>query len=188
MKLTTFLLLIVISCGCTSCGQRHNGESDSLSAQIVYHPHDCDTLLRCIQAEQNLSFKMFKQAFAQAEDRVKVDKSDEATLRFICLSLHARANSMQFRLGMQKLTQYIQTHPDMAPGLSGLQYLMQRINKERISGWSKNTKTSMENKGLMERNEQLELESEQNQARIQELLNQIDQLKNIENIIKNRER
>lgn len=188
MKSSIILLLIVISWGCTGCGQRHNSASDSLSAQIVYHPHDCDTLLRCIHAEQKLSPKMFKQAFAQAENRIKEDKSDEATLRFICLSLHARANSMQFRMGMQRLIQYIQTHPDMAPGLSGLQYLMQWINKERISGWSKNTKTSMEIKGLLERNEQLELESEQNQARIQELLNQIDQLKNIENIIKNRER
>ena len=95
---------------------------------------------------------------------------------------------------MDTLADYIKNHPDDA-NLQGIQVLMQRIEKEVTSKWAQSNKKSEEkegmeagNKELLERNEALEKGAVQDQERIRELQGQIEQLKNIENIIRKRER
>jgi hypothetical protein len=121
--------------------------------------------------------------------------TDADTLHLICLSLHGSATYKQFKAGTETLAKYIKEHPDAAATLQGIHLLMQRIDKEKIGKWAQSNKNldekeglEVENKELLERNEILEKAAEQNQVRIRELQQQIEQLKNIENIIKNRER
>ena len=73
--------------------------------------------------------------------------------------------------------------------------LLQRIDQEKIGKRAQSNKHTdereeleSENKELLERIETLEKNAVQDQDRIKGLQQQIEQLKNIENIIKNRER
>jgi len=160
---------------------------------IVSSPTEVDMILSCLAEHQKLSRKEFKLAYKTALAQV-ADGEQTNTLHLICLSLHEYASYKQFKFGMETLASYIKDHPDAAKGLQGIHVLMQRIDKEKIGKWAQSNKSldekeglEFENKELLERNEVLEKGIEQDQVRIKELQKQIEQLKNIENIIKNRE-
>ena len=122
-------------------------------------------------------------------------------LRFICLSLHAKADYKQFKQGANNLEQYIAEHPDSSGDIQGLKILVDRLDNEIMSKWSA-WKSLLEEKdelkvkvessrGKIEQNqilmEDLQRQHEQDQVLIEELQTQVEQLKNIENIIKKRE-
>ena len=79
--------------------------------------------------------------------------------------------------------------------MQGLLALLKQFDQERVARWvqQRNHREAQERlaaeKGQWtERITLLEQQAEQDQARIKELQQQIEQVKNIENIIKNRER
>ena len=168
---------------------------DQQTATVVFRPTDAEAVLSCVGAQRKMTRKEFKAAYAEAAERYVKSKGDADARNQICLSLHPYAGYKQFKEGMDQLSRYIQNHPDAAPGLQGIYLLMQRIDREKTIRWTQNNKTSdekegleSENKDLAERNELLEQAAAQDRNRVNELQNQIEQLKNIENIIKNRER
>lgn len=180
---------------------------------VVSPPTEASVLLSCLAEQQKLSRKEYRAAYKAASgDAAK--GTDAATLRLICLSAHEYANYKQFKSGMATLANYIKDHPEAArAGLEGVSVLMLRIEKEMAAKWALSSKleekeggeaekkevterpgtpqkegVEAENKELLERNEVLEKGAVQDQERIKELQRQIEQLKNIEHIIKNRER
>ena len=79
--------------------------------------------------------------------------------------------------------------------MQGLLLLMQRLDKEKAAKWNQQSRwieerdgLAEENKALLERNSQLEKTVAEDQGQIRDLQTQIEQLKNIENIIKHRDR
>lgn len=159
--------------------------SDQSEGLVISSPTDANMILSCHAEQQKLThgeFKaVYKNAFAQA-----ADGTDAAVLRLICLSLHDSASFKQLKSGTATLVNYIKEHQDAdSAGLVGIQLLMQRLEKELTVKWTQGNKKQLDEK---ERVEALEKGAVQDQKRIKELQNQIEQLKNIEHIIKDRER
>ena len=162
---------------------------------VVSRATEAQTILSCLVEHQPLSRKDYKAAYKTASAQAS-EGAEAATLRLICLSLHEYASYKQFKSGMATLANYSKGHPDAAAaGLEGIQVLMRRLEKEMTVRWAQSNKKlgekeglGGENKELLERNEALEKGAAQDQERISELQAQIEQLKNIDNIIKHRER
>ena len=188
MKLGTILTLFptaLLFNGCShiekqSAETRHGGD---LSLQ----KSPAETLLDCLQDHWDLSRKDYKIALKNAQKNHSSQKSEYNQLQLICLNIHPSARYSQFRDGIQQLSQYTEKHPQEQAGLTGLKYLLELIDRERILRWNLSSKYDAETKKLLERNQQLQKETEQEKERLKELNKQIDQLKNIETIIKNRE-
>lgn len=187
-----FLSAFLMS-GCAE-GYRKKGVSDQPKERIVMQASETETILACLAGNQKMSRQAYAAAYKAAFSSATREENDDV-LRLICLSLHQHASYKQFKDGMEALAGYAKTHPESAAGLQGLQLLMQRIDQEKIAKWSKSNKIldekeglEAENKELLERNEVLEKAAADDQVRIKELQKQIEQLKNIESIIKNRER
>lgn len=185
-------LLVLNGCG-GGLGQRSH--TDRQTPTVVFRPADSDTILSCLAESQKMSRKEFKTAYTRAQSQQGVSREDADTLRWICLNLHPLAGNRQFKEGMATLSRYIENHPEAASGLQGLYQVLQRAEREKTARWAQSSKISdekeslvSENRDLAERNAQLEQAAEQDRGRIDELQQQIEQLKNIENIIKNRER
>jgi len=186
-------LIIVLLSGVllNGCAGR---ESDQPKEKIVVQATDTDTTLSCLAENEKMSRKEFNSAYKTA--LVQAGRPEGADIpRLVCLSLNQQASYRQFKEGMEALSRYIKTHPESAPSLRGLALLIQRIDREKIVKWTQSSKSmdekeglEAENRELLERNETLEKSATQDQARIKELQQQIEQLKNIESIIKNRER
>jgi hypothetical protein len=142
----------------------------------------------------------FSANFKMAEDSITMG-NDRDKLNFICLSLHAKADYRQFKQGTRVLEQYIVEHPDSPGDIQGFQILIDRLDKEIITKWSAWKSLLEENdelkvkvessRGKLEQDrvliEKMQKQLVQDQALILELQNQIEQLKNIETIIKSRE-
>ncbi len=192
-----FLFFLVLSIsmlsGCAE-GFWKQHASDQSRATVVFYPTDANTILSCLTERRKMTHKEFGREYRTASKQATKGER-AASLRLICLSLHDHASYKQFKSGMKTLAAYMKVHPDDAASLQGIYQLMQRIDKEKIKKWNQGSKSSdekeeleAENTDLQERNEMLEQNASQDQVRIQELQKQIEQLKNIENIIKNRER
>ena len=194
MKTTIFVLCSAfVMAGCVAM-QRHAGELDNLlEPTVVFHATDGSSILSCLNDIGTLSRREFNRYFRKAETRFR-DGDDDDKLRFICLSLNNRASYRQFKEGVALLKQYIKEHPESRGELSGLMSLIHRLDKARVARWSSRKKMLEEKEeleaevaSLQARVEALLREHDQDMVKIQELRNQIEQLKNIENIIKNRE-
>jgi len=195
MNKTCLVMVLLAGLLLNGCAAIFGGrESDEPKEKIVVQSSDADTILSCLAGNEKMSRKEFSNAYKTAvADAARAENGDG--LRLVCLSLHQHASYRQFKEGLEALVRYIKTHPTTAPGLQGIVLLMQRIDREKIVKWAQSNKSidekeglEAENKELQERNEALERSASQDQARIKELQQQIEQLKNIENIIKNRER
>jgi translation initiation factor 2B subunit (eIF-2B alpha/beta/delta family) len=178
----------------SGCAGNRKAATDQPKEKIVVQATDADTILSCLSGEQKMSRQAFNGAYKTAFANAARDENGEV-LRLICLSLHQYASYKQFKDGMDALSLYIKAHPESASVLQGIHILMQRIDREKIGKWALSNKSldekdglEAENKELLERNEVLEKGASNDQARIKELQKQIEQLKNIESIIKNRER
>ncbi len=146
---------------------------------VVYPSFGSNYLLSCLSDTQDLERKEFDaelklagEGFAQGRD---LDK-----LRFICLSLNEKADYRQFKNGSKVLEQYIADSPDSGQDLRGFRVLVDRLDEEIMNRWSAW-------KSLLNDKKELKAEVESLQVRIEEQQGQIDQLKNIEKIIKSRE-
>lgn len=151
---------------------------------VLSSPTGASAILYCLAEQQKLTHGEFKTAYKTASAQA-VDGTDAAILRLICLSLNDYASFKQLKTGTATLATYIKEHRDVdRAGLLGIQVLMQRLEKELTVKWTQSNKNLDEK----ERIEALEKGAVQDQKRIKELQKQIEQLKNIENIIKDRER
>jgi len=188
-----FILLSGLLLSSCAGGFGMRPSSDQSQESVVSSSTGADTILSCLAEHQAMSRKDFKAAYKTASVQA-AGGAEEGVLRLICLSLHEYASCKQFKYGTDTLVKYIKDHPDDAARLQGIHVLMQRIDKEKIVKWAQSNKNldekeglEAENKELSERNEALEKGAAQDQERIRELQKQIEQLKDIENIIKNRE-
>jgi len=171
-----------------------NKEADQAKEKIVVRTTETDAILTCLAESKKISPKAFNGAYKTALADVPRPESTELA-PLICLSLRQQATYKQFRTGIEVLARYVKAHPERAPSLQGLLLLLQRFDQEKVGKWAQHSKNrdekedlEAENRELLERIETLEKNSTQDQVRIKELQQQIEQLKNIENIIKNRER
>ena len=187
-----FCCLVVLG-GCVAVQRQTGGLDDLLEPTVVFHATDGSYILSCLNGTGTLRSKEFNRYFQEAETRIE-GGSDDDKLRFICLSLNNKANYKQFKQGVTLLQQYIKEHPDSRNEMNGLMTLVDRLDKAKISRWSSRKKMLDEKEeleaevaSLQASVEKLLREHEQDVVKIQELRNQIEQLKNIENIIKNRE-
>lgn len=142
----------------------------------------------------------FETKFGLAEENlIHNRKLDE--LLFICLSLNEKANNEQFRHGKQVLEQFVTDHPEAGEDMLGLVFLSNRLNslvdqaekkdieladlarqmeKDKKEGLRTSRRLQKENKKLLTEIKSLEI-------KIAEQQKQIQQLKDIEKIIKSRE-
>jgi outer membrane murein-binding lipoprotein Lpp len=179
----------------SGCAGMFSGRDDEQPKErLVVQVSDADTILMCLASQEKLSRKEFAGMYKTAvADAARGERAD--MLRVVCLSLHRYASYKQFKDGKEMLAQYLQKHPESTSSLQGLLLLIQRIDREKIVKKVESNKIidekeglETENRDLMERNETLERNTSQDQERIKELQQQIEQLKNIESIIKKRER
>ena len=197
MKLLSIAGAVAILIALTGCVKSNIDQSKATEPplpEIIVQTKSTDTILSCLADKQAMTRREFRTAFNQTSKLEERDPDHDA-LNIVCLSLHDYASYKQFKMGIEVLSAYIKGHPDDAKGLGGLLRIMQRMDKEIMSKWTQYNKATdekesldAENKELFERNAVLEKNAEENQSRIKELQQQIEQLKNIENIIKNRER
>jgi hypothetical protein len=173
--------------GCVQSGQ-HKGSRSTVPPTVIFEPSDCSYLLSCLNELQGLKKKKFNHFMQESASRLK-GGGEKDTLRFICMSMHKKAGYKQARKGEKLLKQYIDEHPDASGDMKGLLTLFRRLNQARGSRQAGNDikKIIVERDELAKEVENLKLMIKRDQGRILELQSQIDQLKNIENIIKNRE-
>lgn len=184
----------LLSGGCAPSGSKLPPEEPQLQL-VVQPPTDAETVLACVQETRALSRAPFKEAYGAASKEAAADNDNGASLRHVCLSLHEFARYRQFKAGVETMETFLVNHPAEAGGMQGLLLLMHRLDREKIAKWAQQSRwieekegLVEENKALQERNGQLEKRVEQDQGRIRDLQTQIEQLKNIENIIKHRDR
>ena len=209
MRLGLFACVLVLLGGCAQwIAPPPQPPGSSIEPTVIFRSGDGDFILSCIERTKNMRAKDFRTTYARMAAHLN-DGSDEDILRFICLSLNKRADYKQFQQGMTALSRYLDKHADNEDGLRGLQILLRRLEQATVRQWRIKEKLEARIKQLEEQNTQLkqpaavssdeekeqlrqEIERllaqiQQDNGRIQELQKQIEQLKNIENIIKNRD-
>lgn len=146
---------------------------------VVFSSFGSNYLLTCLGDMQTLERQDFDTHFEMAEAGLqhgrKLDK-----LRFICLSLNEKADYKQFKQGVTVLEQYMENYPDAGEDMLGFRILVNRLDEEIKNRWDAW-------KSLLNDKKVLTAEVESLKVRIDEQQKQIEQLKNIENIIKSRE-
>lgn len=179
--------------GCVVASRQTTGANEMLEPTVVFRSTDGSYILSCLQGLGSIRSKELNAYFQSAEGQLKNGR-DEDKLRFICLGLSPKASYQQFKQGTEILEQYIKEHPDSHEEMVGLLGLVNRLDQAKVTRWSGRQKMLDEKEelegevtALQEEVEVLQAEGAQDKVRIQELRNQIEQLKNIENIIKNRE-
>jgi len=188
MKLGTIIALFFFTLLFNGCSRFERQRADvrhrdDLSQQLS----PAETILDCLQNHWDISRKEYKIALNTAQKNYEAQQSAYNQLQMICFNVHPSAKYSQFRDGIQQLSRYAEDHPEQTSGLTGLKYLLELIDRERILRWNLSDKYDEDTKKLQERNQRLQKEAEQDGKRLKELNKQIDQLKNIESIIKNRE-
>ena len=152
----------------------------------IREPNVTNYLLSCLNDIQDIGPEEFAANFEMAENGLQRGR-DQDKLRFICLSLHAGADYQQFKEGTKVLEQYIAEHPNSPDDIQGFQILVNRLDVEMMTKWSAWKSLLEDKKELIAEVDSLQEKLEQDQVLIEELQTQIEQLKNIENIIKSRE-
>jgi len=121
----------------------------------------------------------FDAKFKSAEEGLQGGR-DLDKLRFICLSLNEKADYKQFKRGKEILEQFVEIHPDHGDELHGFLVLFDRLDQEIMNRWGAW-------KSLLNDKRELTAEMESLKIKVEEQQKQIEQLKNIEPIIKSRE-
>ncbi len=198
MNKWSVMAIVLVGCLFSGCAVLELGPSlpDEAETYVIFQPSDADMILSCLAEQEDLTRNEMREKYAFLEEQVSgKDNKDDKILDLICLSLHRQASYQQFKDGMEYLAARIDMYPNQASSLQGILILAQRIDREKISRWTLANRhldekegLEAENKELLERNQLLQANAVQDQARIAELQNQIEQLKDIENILKSRER
>ncbi|MBM9538111.1 hypothetical protein [Desulfobulbus alkaliphilus] len=196
MSRWSVVVIGLVGCLVSGCVGLMPGSSlpDQPGATVIFQPSETDMILSCLAEREGLTRNEMRAEYAVIEEQVSGNDTDSIP-HLICLSLHRQASYQQFKDGMEYLADLIDAKPDQAASLRGILILAQRIDREKISRWTLANRNldekeglEAENRELLERNEALKNNAVQDQARITELQNQIEQLKDIENILKSRER
>lgn len=177
-KYTLLFVCVVMSGGCAIKQQQQLPEV-ALEPIVVYQSLATNYLLSCLNDSKNIGRGAFDFNFEVAEKELQ-DGKDTDTLRFICLSLNEKADHKQFKRGLEVLEQYIKEHPNAGEDILGFQVLADRLNQEILNRWSA-WRTLLNDK------KKLSAEVESLRLRNEELQKQIEQLKNIDDIMKSRE-
>lgn len=203
MKNLFVLVALIMLTGCTGVPKQPSLFDGQGGPTVIFHPSDADALLSCVSKSSGLKRKEYQGYLDTAKKEMK-GGGDPEKLRYICLGLHKDAGQSQFSKSVALLRRYIEAHPDSRASLEGIELLAKRIDTEKSNRWAVRNKLldardslEQENNQLRERLAEvketteecvkLQASAAQDQVRIKELQKQIEQLKNIENIIKNRE-
>ena len=186
MKNGVVLFFLLLSAGCVQTSGQDAAVSAGVAPTVVFKSADSAYLLSCINELQGMKQKDFVRYSQEAARRLERG-SEQDTLKFVCLSLHPKAGSAQLKKGGQVLRKYVEDHPDAGEDMQGLLALIDRLHQAVVVRSARGRKIQDERDALAAQVESLQLEMKQDKGQIQELRRQIDQLKNIENIIKNRE-
>ena len=165
--------------GCVELGPSVRETARPLEPIVVYESFGSNYLLSCLSDMHRLGRQDFDARFELAEAGIPHGRELE-TLQFTCLSLNEKADYKQFKHGMKVLEHYLENQPDSAADMQGFRLLVDRLDEEIVTRWSAW-------KSLLNDKKELEAKVESLKVTIEEQQKQIDQLKNIENIIKSRE-
>lgn len=190
VKMNNMLVLLVgclfIAGGCVQMDGQNKTSVLAVAPTVVFEKSDSSYLLACINELQELKEKNFERYYREAESRLE-EGDDLDALRYICLSLHSKADYKQLRKGEKLFRQFIDEHPDALDDMQGLLVLFNRLDQAMVNRSADRKQLLNERDRLAAEVEALQLQVKRDQGRIKELQGQINQLKNIENIIKNRE-
>jgi peptidoglycan hydrolase CwlO-like protein len=128
----------------------------------------------------------FTAKFSKAEKSLR-DGSDHDRLDFICLSFNTDADDMQLRQGIEVLQSYIDDHQYASGNILGLKVLTERLNEAIVDKDKALQSLAMEKKRLAAEVQSLQEKLQDHETLVGKLQQQIEEIKNIENIIKSRE-
>ena len=174
------LICVLLLAGCAELKQYSSASGD------IPEPKAANYLLTCLNDIQDIGPEEFAANFEMAENGLQRGR-DQDKLRFICLSLHADADYQQLKKGTSVLEQYITEQTNSSDDIKGFQILVDRLDVAIITKWSAWKSLNEDKKALSTEVESLQEKLEQDEVLIEELQKQIEQLKNIENIIESRE-
>lgn len=181
-----FLIGMFFLGGCVGAKRQGADIDGFIEPTVVFNSADSGFILSCLDELASVGGKEFDDWFAEAEAQM-LEGSDEDKLRFICLSLHSEASYGQFKKGIALLEEYTVEHSRDRQAMEGLLGLVNRLDKTKISRWSIRKKLLDEKEELESEVDTLKGELQHGRIKIKELQNQIEQLKNIENIMRSRE-
>ncbi len=179
------VILFILMSGCVHADFENSGMS-GIAPTVVFEPSGSSSLLTCVNELQGMSRKELVRYTAEVAETL-ASGDEENLIKYICLSLHPKADYRQFKRGKKVLARYLDEHPDASEDMQGVFVLVKQLDRALLGSFSGRNKIQEERDKLAAQVESLELTAKQDQGKIQELQRQIDQLKNIENIIKNRE-
>ena len=137
----------------------------ALETELISPSTITGTILACVDKHNALTRKEFEQAYSEALQENSLDE-DSNFLPVVCLGLTPNASYKQFLKSTDIIAEYIVDHPYETSDLNGLHSLLIRQNKTKMRWQYKYRKIRSEKKSL-------------------EI--QIDQLKDIEKIITDKE-
>ena len=174
------LICVLLLAGCAELKQYSSASGD------IPEPKAVNYLLSCLNEIQGIGPEEFTTTFEKAEADLQRGRNLDK-LRFICVSLHADADYQQLKKGTSVLEQYITEQTNSPDDIKGFQILVDRLDVAIMTKWSAWKSLSEDKKALSAEVESLQEKLEQDEVLIEELQKQIEQLKNIENIIESRE-
>jgi len=142
-------------------------------------------VLSCMNEMQGIRRDDFNARVRRAEKKL-ANGNDLDQLHFVCLSLNEHADYELVKKGGEVLSKYLARHPDAREDMLGLSALVKRLGNAEICSQSTRKKLVDEKDKLEKKVDSLTNSLEREQVRAQDLKSQIEQLKNIENIIKDR--
>ena len=184
MKPSTHILILVIfpillSGGCVKFSPFGIGSTGHLSDDSA------DYLLSCLKDMPAMEKENFSAKFNMAEKRLQ-NGTDHDRLDFICLSFNAEADDLQRRQGIEVLQSYIDDH-HASGNILGLKVLTERLNEAMVDKDKALQSLAMEKKRLTAEVQSLQKKLQEHETLVGKLQQQIEEIKNIEKIIKSRE-
>lgn len=152
---------------------------------MVFRSFGSYYLLSCLNDSQDMDREEFAAGFEAAEAALE-SGTDLDTLRYVCLSLSPQSDYREFQKGVTAYERYLGEHPQAGSDMEGLRILVRRLDEELGNRWGAWKTLLREKNELQERVDALQNSLDQAEIRNMELQKQIEQLKNIENIIKSR--
>ena len=153
----------------------------------LLEPNVTNYLLSCLNDIQDIGPEEFVDNFKMAEKGLQRGRTRDK-LRFICVSLHAKADYKQFKQGTRAFEQYFVEHPNTKNNIhQGFKILLDRLDEEMMNNRSVLKSMDEDKKEFSAEVKSLQGRLVESQRRLVESQKQIEQLKNIENIIESRE-
>ena len=185
MKPSTHILILVffsilLSGGCVKFSPFGIGSTGHLSDDSA------DYLLSCLKDMPAMEKENFSAKFNMAEKRLQ-NGTDHDRLDFICLSFYAEADDLQLRQGIEVLQSYIDDHQYASGNILGLKVLTERLNEAMVDKDKALQSLAMEKKRLTAEVQSLQKKLQEHETLVGKLQQQIEEIKNIEKIIKSRE-